>query len=333
MTPKRRGREAALILAVAVAVDLLLGEPESRWHPVNWIGTGISRLEQNAPRRGRVLPFLYGTVAVLGATCLVAATARTAERALSPLPPLLRVLAQALLLKPAFALRMLLAAGSAVQDRLADNDLAGARAALTILVSRDTSSLSEEECAAAAIESLAENSTDSIAGPWLGFALFGLPGAWAFRTINTFDSRWGYHGAYEWLGRCAAKLDDAVAWVPARVSAILLIAAMPLAGGNGGAALRAVIRDRSRTASPNAGWTMSAMAGGLGVRLSKPGAYTLNDAGRSAGAADIRRAGNSVLGAATGAIVLAMALRLLTTGRSSAARRPRNDGGFAVHDS
>jgi len=307
---------------VAVALDLMFGEPASRWHPVDWIGNGISRLEPAAPRRGRVLPFFYGAVSTLGATCLMAAAARTAECVLSPLPPPLRVLAQAILLKPAFALGMLLASGSAVEDRLADNDLAGARAALTSLVSRDTSSLSEEGCAAAAIESLAENTTDSIVGPWLGFALFGLPGAWAFRTINTFDSRWGYHGAYEWLGRFAAKFDDAAACVPARLSAILLIAAMPLTGGNGRAALRALIRDRSRTASPNAGWTMSAMAGGLGVHLSKPANYDLNAAGRAAAAADIRRAGNTVFGAASGAFVLATALRLLTTRRSNAARRP-----------
>jgi adenosylcobinamide-phosphate synthase len=310
-----RPRERALVLAVAVGIDLVFGEPTSRLHPVNWLGAAITGLDRVAPRSGRIQPLLYGACSLLGVTCLVVATAGTAERLVSRLPGPIRVLALALMLKPAFATRMLLQTAAGVEDGLASNNIARAQQQLAGLVSRESSSLSPPECAAAAIESLAENTTDSIIGPWLGYALFGLPGAWAFRTTNTFDSRWGYHGEYEWLGRAAAKVDDVLAFLPARVSAILLIAGMRLTCGKAGAAITTLRRDRRLTESPNAGWTMSAMAGGLGIRLSKRGGYELNAQGRAATAADIGRARQAVACAAALGCGLFMASRLFTTGR------------------
>jgi adenosylcobinamide-phosphate synthase len=221
---------------------------------------------------------------------IAAALAALLERSAGRLPRAARIALLAVLLKPSFALRALLEAGGAARGALDRNDLPAARDALSALVSRGTAPLGPEEVAGAAIESLAENTTDSFVGPWLAWLLFGLPGAWAFRAVNTLDSRWGYHGRYELLGRVPARLDDVCAALPARLSAIVLIAAAPLCGASAAGALRILRRDRRRTGSPNSGWTMAAMAGALGRRLRKRGAYVLNAGGAPAGAEDIVRA-------------------------------------------
>jgi adenosylcobinamide-phosphate synthase len=259
-------------------------------HPVAWLGAAIDRLERQQPKRERQRTLGYGAVATLGLTSGCAAIALTAEAALQGRSRFVRIITFACLLKPAFAVRGLLYAASDVRRALDAGDLPQAREALRSLVSRDTSSLSAEECAAAAVESLAENVTDSFAAAWLAWLLFGLPGAWMFRSMNTLDSRWGYRGSYEWLGRTAAVSDDILAAVPARLSAILLIAAAGLTRSDLAGAVRSLMRDRRQTASPNAGWTMATMAGALGRRLEKTGAYVLNAAGGPCDAGDIARA-------------------------------------------
>lgn len=334
-------RDRALALLVAAALDLALGEPPAPAHPVVWLGAAIDALESRAPWGNQQSELVFGAAAAGGLTLAATLTALVASSRMPALPRPLRVLALAVLLKPAFSLRALLAAGSAVRSALERGDLALARRDLQALVSRETALLSAANCAGAAIESLAENTTDSIIGPWLTFLCFGLTGAWCFRTINTFDSRWGYRGRYDRLGRAAARADDLAAAVPARLSAMLLIAAsafhfsvtalgtwfdrLPTSGHwpttssdghsmNGGlvnlsqalAALRCSMESRRKTGSPNSGWTMGAMAGGLGLKLSKFGSYVLNPGGLDPVAADIARAQelvafSALLALATGA--------------------------------
>jgi adenosylcobinamide-phosphate synthase len=273
-----------------VAIDLLFGEPPPRLHPVVWLGGLIDQAERYAPDLEARTSLTYGALATLSLVAASAGVALVCERATAHFPRAIRLIALALLLKPAFALRALLDAGTRVRAALETGDVVSARRALQSLVSRGTNDLSAEECAGASIESLAENSTDSFIGPWLGWMLLGLPGAWAFRAVNTLDSRWGYHGRYEFLGRAAALLDDAIAFGPARLSAIFLIAAAAFAGANPAGGVRVLLRDRALTSSPNAGWTMSAMAGALGRRLTKRGAYTLNASGAACGWSDIAQA-------------------------------------------
>src|SRR5207244_7333545 len=135
-------------------------------------------------------------------------------------------------LKPCLALRMLAEAGRSVRLALEQGDLPAARHALQSLVSRERSELTAELAGAAAIESLAENLSDSIVAPLLYYTLFGLPGAAAYRLFNTFDSLVGYHGQYEYLGKAAARLDDILNVLPARLTALLIMALAPLFGGN-----------------------------------------------------------------------------------------------------
>ena len=299
-------RRRAAVLLGAVAIDLLAGEPPAKAHPVVWIGRAVSLAERSAPRRGKGRQLTWGgavTVGVAGAAAVVASGASAVTRR-GGAPGLV---IEAVLLKPSFALGALLRAGKAVEEALLAGDLAGARELLRALVSRDTNSLDEGLIAAAAIESLAENLTDSVFAPWLAYALFGLPGAYAYRAVNTLDSMIGYRGRYEYLGKIAARVDDALNLVPARLGAVSLAASAPLGSGSGTGAVRIALAHRGRTASPNAGWTMAAMAGALGVRLEKAGAYLLGD-GRAAAPADIRRSGRIVLGAAGVALAVMVAL-------------------------
>jgi adenosylcobinamide-phosphate synthase len=210
---------------------------------------------------------------------------------------------------------MLHLAAARVRGLLASGDVASARHGLHSLVSRDTSELTREQAAAAAVESVLENMTDSIFGPWLFFALFGLPGAVAYRAINTLDSMVGYRGEYEFLGKASARLDDLINLIPARLTALLLVfASLFLPGQKAGGAWRIMWRDHSRTQSPNAGWAMSGMAGALGVELQKAGHYRLGDDNRPVEHQDITRAIRSMYLVAALGLVVALGLILLRDG-------------------
>jgi adenosylcobinamide-phosphate synthase len=183
-----------------------------------------------------------------------------------------------------------MAAANIVGEALTQNHLDEARLNLKCLVSRDAMSLSSSLVAAAAIESVAENTTDSFIAPWMAFAIFGLPGAVAYRAINTLDSMIGHRGKYEYLGKAAARLDDIVNVVPARLSAFLLLLAGTIRGLQARVGWKTMRRDCALTASPNAGWTMGAMAGLLGARLEKVGHYCLGRKLREPDSIDIFRA-------------------------------------------
>lgn len=272
--------EPALILEIAVLAlallwDLILGEPPKGWHPVTWMGKATSLLEGKAPKQGRKGPFLYGLGMALVVPVVFALGAYLVSKGLTFVSGLAYVVVGGYLLKGCFAVRALEEAASRVGRRLEANQLDAARQELTSLVSRDTSALTPDLAASAAVESVAENTTDSFVAPWLAFALFGLPGAFAYRAINTLDSMIGYHGPYEYLGKASARLDDLLNLIPARLAAMLLVVGAFVRGLDARRAWRTLWRQHSRTESPNAGWTMSAMAGALGIELQKVGHYRL----------------------------------------------------------
>lgn len=172
---------------------------------------------------------------------------------------------------------MLAGVGLKIARLLKFGDLAQARFEMRSLVSRDTSRLNEDLIVAAIVESIAENTTDSFVSPLFFFFLLGLPGVVAYRLVNTFDSMVGYRGKYEYLGKTAARLDDVLNFIPARLTALLFVLNARFYDGDTAHAWRIMWRDHKRTASPNAGWTMAAMAGALHVRLEKSGHYSLGD--------------------------------------------------------
>jgi adenosylcobinamide-phosphate synthase len=254
--------------------DAMVGEPPARAHPVVWIGQLAAALVRFAPTRPAA-QLVYGafvTGAVVGLAGLVG---RMAACFAARLPFPLGLLVEGWLLKTTLSARALIEAAETVEGHLDDNDPLGAREAVRSLVSRDPTTLGEAGLASAAIESLAENTADSIVGPLLAYSIGGLPWACAYRAANTLDAMIGYHGEYEYLGKVAARLDDALNIVPARLTSLLLTLGGAMAGGDVGNGVTLTLRDHALTASPNAGWPMSTMAGLLGIRLEKVGHYRL----------------------------------------------------------
>jgi len=281
--------EVLAILVLAVVIDASLGEPPRIVHLVVWMGKMISVLEKLAPSSGPKARCLYGAVMVLVTVLAFVAPVYFLLSYVSGLGTVAYVIAGALLLKPSFSFRPLRRAALEMKLLLTAGHIEEARAKMPTLVSRGTDRLGKRLMVSAVVESVAENTSDSLVAPLFFFLLFGVPGAVAYRVVNTADAMIGYHGRYEYLGRFAAKLDDVLNFIPARVSGLLIVAAAYVSGGSGRDAWRVMLRDHRNTESPNAGWPMSAAAGALGVRLEKRGCYSLGDAADALSPAVIER--------------------------------------------
>jgi adenosylcobinamide-phosphate synthase len=277
------------VLAGALALDLAFGDPPNRWHPVAWLGRVIATARRRLAHGSPPWLLVVGGGVTIGVAIIAAASGIFVVRLASSLGVAGTVL-EAMALSCCLSVRGLWRAAAEVATHLERDDLTGARAALSFhLVSRPTADLERGEVAAAAVESVAENLTDSVVAPALMYLLFGLPGAALYRAVNTADAMIGYReGALEHFGKLAARLDDVLNLIPARVAALALVVAAAVTRAAPSRAWTIMWRDHGRTASPNAGWTMAAMAGALRVRLVKRHAYALGD-GPLPTAPDIRR--------------------------------------------
>ena len=298
------------VICLALCLDLLWGDPPNRYHPVAWMGATIGWAQRRSPAGGNLARFIYGLALTVGGMAAAAGLASPAQWLLSRQPRAIRWLACAVLLKMTFSLRGLMRAAAAVEGPLTAGNLDEARRQLAWhLVSRDTATLDPAQVAAATVESVAENASDGVVAPLLCYAVASLPGAMAYRFLNTCDAMLGYRDpAREWLGKAPARLDDVANLLPARVTALLIVLAAPLVHADAANALRIWRRDAGLTASPNAGHPMSAMAGALGVEMEKVSHYRLGAGQRRANAGDIRRSVRVVLvatglGIATGLII------------------------------
>jgi adenosylcobinamide-phosphate synthase len=311
------GYEELAVLAFAVALDLILGEPPTWAHPTVWMGRMTAVLEKAAPRQG-VIGVLAGAIITLLVAGLSGAAAYFAAEGLKSVHIVAYILVGGVALKTTFSIRMLHREAAKARQNLDRGDIQGVRAQMPALVSRDPSQLTAQQATAATVESVSENISDSLLGPWLAFALFGLPGAFAYRAINTLDSMIGYRGTYEYLGKAAARLDDLLNLVPARLSGLLVVGASALLPGQRAkGAWRIMWRHHGRTQSPNAGWTMSGMAGALGVQLEKvaaEGGYILGEPTRALESQDITRAVQTMYAVAALGLVLALAIVYARTG-------------------
>ena len=288
-----------MVLLLALWIDRRWGEPPVAIHPVVWIGHYLKACGRVTVRCSPAPAFVLGALAWMAGAAAAGALAwalqalafwQLARFAAAPgledaLAATLWVALMAWLLKSMLSWRMLVDEVGAVEAALHQSLPAG-RERLSWLVSRGTVNLTERQVRESAIETLAENLNDSVVAPIFWFVLLGLPGAAIYRFANTADAMWGYRGTYrgqhwEWAGKWAARADDALSWLPARLTAGLLMA-VTRQGQFG--ALR---REAARTPSPNSGWPMAAMAMALGVTLGKPGVYTLNAAGRAPQAGDV----------------------------------------------
>lgn len=308
------------VLVGAVA-DALLGEPRVG-HPVRGMGSALLvgrrwNRSTTVPPLGRKL---VGTALVLGGACaswwagrVLAGRPREAGASASRPGAALRT---GVVLSLVVSLRELSAAGARVRHALEEGDLGRARASLARdLVSRDTRGLTSDEIAAAAIQSLSENLNDGFVAP-LFWALAGGPGAaYAYRWVNTADAVLGYRTPeLEDFGWAAARSDDVLGWIPARLTAAAVVLAAPVVGASASGGLRAIRSSAHRTPSPNGGWPMSAAAGALDVRLEKSGAYVLHPDGATPGVENLRVAERLIARAGAVAVALAVGVDLARWG-------------------
>ncbi|MHC1566815.1 MAG: cobalamin biosynthesis protein [Candidatus Syntropharchaeia archaeon] len=253
------------ILLFAFALDVLLGEPPEKVHPVVWMGKFIERVDKKVKRGHPLSDKIKG--GILTITCIVLFSLPV-YILLEHLSTPLQIVIGAFILKTTFSYAYLIEVAKNVKDSLGNIEVA--RSYLKGLVSRDVSSLDEREVIGATIESLAENTCDSIIAPLFYFSIFGVAGAIAYRVVNTADAMIGYKDEKHIdFGYFSAKLDDLLNFIPARISGALIA----IVGGG----FKIMIRDARKTESPNAGWSMSAMAGSLGIRLEKKGCYVLGE--------------------------------------------------------
>jgi adenosylcobinamide-phosphate synthase len=262
------GPELAL---AALAVEAAVGYPPilHRWvpHPVTWLGAMIAGLEGklNIPQADDIDKRLLGIATLVVITALAGGVGWLLQALLSPLAWGLFPLA--LLASLGLAQRSLYDHVRAVRRALEADDLPGARAAVGLIVGRDTADLDASGVVAAALESLAESFNDGVVAPAFWLAFLGLPGLYAYKAVNTADSLIG-HREPRWraFGWASARTDDLMNLAPARIAGLLIV----VAGGRG---LDVMLRDAPRHASPNAGWPEAAMAGVLGRRLGGPASY------------------------------------------------------------
>jgi adenosylcobinamide-phosphate synthase len=273
--------EYVAILFLAVVMDLVIGEPPRAFHLTVWAGKLVDFFGRFGLTLGRpVWQFIYGTLMTLFIIALFSIASHFLLDYLSGLSTVLYILIAAFLLKTTFCLRDSARLSIKVRDYLTSKAKGPHEASKEIRYLLST----------VTIRSLFENSADFLVGPLFYFLILGVPGALAYRAANILDGMIGHHGQYEYLGKFAARLDDILSYIPARLTALLTVLAAAINKGNANKTWRVTLADYGKTESINAGWTMAAAAGALGVQLERAGYYTLGIAERPLTAATITEA-------------------------------------------
>ena len=297
-----------IVIAAAFLLDMICGDPHWLWHPVQGIGLIIKYVEAflrrvfriNAEREAdKIRKRVAGVIMVilviaisLVPVCLILYLAGRINR-------YVRLGVEIIICYQMLAARSLCVESMKVYYALRDGTIEDARTAVSMIVGRDTASLNEEGVTKAAVETVAENTSDGVIAPLFYMALFGVYGAFVYKAINTMDSMTGYkNDHYIYFGTCAAKLDDIANFIPARLGALLMVAASYLTGLDGKGAWRILKRDRYNHASPNSAQSEAVCAGALSVELAGDAYYfgklykkkTIGDHIRDICPEDIRRA-------------------------------------------
>ena len=262
---------SAAALFLGFLLDTVVGDPQGWYHPVMAIGWLIEHMERFLRRMfpqsaagerlaGVVLAAVIPAVFTMGSGAALFVCYR--------IHPAVGILAEALMCGSLLAAKSLKTESLQVAKELEEEGLEAAREAVSMIVGRDTDRLDEPGVIKAAVETVAENTSDGVIAPLLFMACFGGAGGFFYKSVNTMDSMVGYQNdAYQYFGTAAAKLDDLVNFIPARVSALMMVAACALCCMNPREAWRIFRRDRKKHASPNSAQTEAVMAGALGIRL------------------------------------------------------------------
>jgi adenosylcobinamide-phosphate synthase len=273
---------AITIPVMALAIDLLVGEPPNRFHPVVWMGRLIgfldSKVSREEPRRAGREKALGALVSLIPIIVFVIAFTVLLALIREFLGAIIWALACAVLFKTLFAIRALETHTAPMIEDLRRNDLDAARKKVAMVVSRDVNKLDRPHVISCAVETVSENLVDSVLSPMFYFGLAGIPGATVLRVANTEDGMIGYLSEkHRNVGWFAARLDDCLHFVVARMSVPFIMLALAILGKDWRGAWKAAKRDHMQTSSPNKGWPMAAVAGGLGVRFEKIGYYSMGE--------------------------------------------------------
>ena len=315
--------ELLLIQTAAIVtgfiIDFFVGDPHALPHPVVWIGRLIAFMDKKLRRgdsdqkdlsRGVLTVFIVIIVSTLIPALILFAACK--------LHPAVYYAIQSLMCWQMLAARQLVRESDRVRVRLSRGNVAGARRAVSYIVGRDTDVLDADGICRAAVETVAENTSDGVIAPLFFMLLFGAVGGWFYKAVNTMDSMLGYRNEkYLYFGRAAAKADDIVNFIPARLSALCMIAACPLCRLDTKNAYRIFRRDRYKHQSPNSAQTESVCAGALGVRLAGDAVYggvlhkkeTIGDPLRDIEPDDIKRADRLMYTASAIALALGILIR------------------------
>jgi len=271
--------DSLLIFVLAFLIDLVFGEIPDRIHPTLWMGKITDYIKPKLTNENPSVEKINGVLLCLLLITLFAVPAYFVlfwvREFLGWLP---YILASAIALKTSFAIKCMKHYTLPVADAVEKGDYDRAKRLLPFIVRRSPKELTKRHIISAAVETIAEGTTDGITSPFFYFALFGVPGAVAFRVVNTLDSMVGYKDrTHINIGWFSAKTDTIANYIPARLTAILMMLAALLLRENWRESRRILQRDRKNMASVNAGWTIAAMAGALNIQLEKPGFYKIGD--------------------------------------------------------
>ena len=275
--------ESILIIGFAIILDLVVADPRNKYHPTAWIGGFISNLvplfkskDSNSEKFGGILIVLISSGVV--AALLIIFHLKIVLIGDEFLISIVTVVVGAILLKTTIAIRGMEKHALAVVDALENDDIDQARDNLAMIVKRKTKNLDKNHILSGVLESISENTVDGVTGPMFYFALFGLPGAFVYRVINTIDSMIGYKTEmFRNLGWFGANCDNILNFLPSRITGLVMVLSSMLLGSNWKHAYQILKRDSRKTSSPNAGYQMAALAGALDTKFQKVDNYTIGE--------------------------------------------------------
>lgn len=280
-----------LILGLATVLDQVMGEPPRMLHPTVWMGKIIEFSDKKISHGNWLLDKAQGVLLATIVIVIFLLSSYYSLLALEYLGPVPSLIVSVFLLKSTFAIRDMERHVMPVAVALWQGRLGDAKELLRLVVRRNPDDLTEQQVLSATVETIAEGTVDAVTGPLFFYFIFGVPGAIAYRVINTLDAMIGYRDLQHMHeGWFSAKLDTIVNYLPARITGIFTIVSARILKLDATGSAEILAKDHASTESMNAGWTMSSMAGALGIMLEKPGQYRLGEPTRELVPDDIGRA-------------------------------------------
>jgi len=273
--------ESIVVIGFAILLDLLFGDPKNRFHPTAWIGNLIGNITTRMKNENYNLEKLGGIFIVLIPVCISIVVLLGLDFSIDlisveSLSILISIISGVVLFKMTIAIKGMERHALAVLDSIQKNDLTQARTNLSMIVKRNTKNLDKNHILSGTLESLSENIVDGITGPMFYFAIFGLPGAFVYRIVNTVDSMVGYKTQmFKNLGWFGANCDNVLNYIPSRLTGLTIVLGSMLLGHDWKNCYEIFKRDGKKTDSPNAGYPMAAFAGALGTKFEKLEHYSL----------------------------------------------------------